>query len=78
MNKKPVTKKKKLDTFVKGIFIYWLSFVAIAWVTYWIKGDVPEPLIQYGLGGGAVELACTAAIEILSNKKVEKKDEVDY
>jgi hypothetical protein len=74
--KKRSTKKKKLDIFVKGIFVYWIIFVLISWVTYWIKGDLPEPLIQYGLGGGAIELACTAAIEILSNKK-EKKDEVD-
>lgn len=63
------TKKKKLDRFVCAIYIYFLAFVVTAWVTFWIKGEIPEALIQYGLGGGAVELACTAAIEILSNKK---------
>lgn len=79
MKRKPLTKKKKIDIFVKGVFVYWILFVITAWITYWIMRDVPEPLIQYGLGGGAIELACMAAIEIFTNKKVEKKDdEVDY
>lgn len=72
VRKKPTVtqkQKKKLDRFVCAIYIYFLAFVVTAWVTFWIKGEVPEALIQYGLGGGAVELACTAAIEILSNKK---------
>lgn len=59
-NKKP----KKIDKIVKGVCIYWILFVAIAWVTYWIKDGVPDTLIQYGLGGGAVELLITGAIEI--------------
>ena len=62
-------KSKKMDIFVKGVFIYWIVFVLIAWVTYWIKDSVPDTLIQYGLGGGAIELVASAAIEILSNKK---------
>ncbi|MBR4377263.1 MAG: hypothetical protein IKP50_00025 [Bacilli bacterium] len=73
--KKPITKKKTLDLFVKGVFIYFILFVCVGWITYWIKGDVPESLIQFGLGGGTIELACMAAIEILTNKKVEKKDD---
>lgn len=76
MKRKPLTKKKKIDIFVKGVFVYWILFVITAWITYWIMGDVPEPLIQYGLGGGAIELVCMAAIEILTNHK-EKKDEMD-
>lgn len=58
-----------MDIFVKGVFIYWIVFVLIAWITYWIKDSVPDTLIQYGLGGGAIELVAAAAIEILSNKK---------
>lgn len=61
--------KKKLDRFVGAVFIYWIVFVIVAWVTYWVKDSVPDTLIQFGLGGGAIELACSAAIEILSNKK---------
>ncbi len=67
-------KKKKIDKFVKAVFIYWVIFVALAWITYWIKDSVPDTLIQYGLGGGAIELACTAVIEIVTNKRGRKND----
>lgn len=67
-------KKKKLDAIIIGTFIYVIIFVAIGWVTYWIKGDVPESLIQYGLGGGGLELVLSASIEIFSNKR-RRKDE---
>lgn len=59
---------KKIDIFVIGIMMYWIIFIIIAWITFWVKGDVPEPLIQYGLGGGAVELVMTAAIEIFTGR----------
>lgn len=57
-------KKKKIDKVVKGVCIYWIVFVVIAWVTFWVKDAVPDSLIQFGLGGGAVELLITGAIEI--------------
>lgn len=57
-------KKKKIDKIVKGVCIYWIVFVVIAWVTFWVKDAVPDSLIQFGLGGGAVELLITGAIEI--------------
>ena len=57
-------KKKKIDKIVKGVCIYWIVFVVIAWVTFWIKDAIPDSLIQFGLGGGAVELLITGAIEI--------------
>ena len=60
-NKSPA---KKLDRIVKGVMIYWVVFVAIAWITYWVKDSVPDTLIQYGLGGGAVELIVSGIIEI--------------
>lgn len=66
-------KKKKIDLIVKGVLIYWVLFVIVAWVTFWIKDAVPDTLIQYGLGGGAVELLVTGAIEILRDK-VNKED----
>lgn len=64
-------KKKKIDAFVLGVFLYIIIFVSLAWITFWIKGEVPDSLIEFGLGGGVVELGLTAAIEILSNKKGE-------
>ena len=66
-------KKKKLDKIVKAVLFYWLIFVIVAWVTFWVKDSVPDTLIQYGLGGGAVELLVTGAIEIMRDK-LNKED----
>ena len=67
-------KSKKMDLIVRGILIYWVLFVIVAWVTFWIKDSVPDTLVQYGLGGGAVELLVTGAIEIFRDK-LSKEDE---
>ena len=66
-------KTKKLDRIVKAVLIYWIFFVAVAWITFWVKDSVPDTLIQYGLGGGAVELLITGAIEIMRDK-LNKED----
>lgn len=67
-------KSKKIDKIVKGVCIYWILFVAVAWITFWFKDSVPETLIQYGLGGGAVELIVTGIIEI-KRDKISKEGE---
>lgn len=67
------TTKKKLDKIVRGVCIYWLAFVCVAWVTYWVKDGVPDTLVQYGLGGGAVELFISGAIEI-ARDLIPRKD----
>ena len=67
-------KTKKLDRIVIGVCIYWITFVAIAWITFWVKDSVPDTLIQYGLGGGAFELFVTGAIEICRDFRVRKED----
>lgn len=66
--------KKKLDKIVKGVCIYWIVFVVIAWVTFWFKDAVPDTLIQFGLGGGAVELLITGAIEIARDMFQKQED----
>lgn len=66
-------KPKKMDLIVRGVLIYWVLFVLTAWVTFWLKDSVPDTLIQYGLGGGAVELLVTGAIEIMRDK-MNKED----
>ena len=73
-NKKP----KKIDKIVRGVCIYWVVFVSIAWITYWVKGGVPDTLIQYGLGGGAVELVITGAIEIFRDLQIKKGENYDH
>lgn len=57
-------KAKKLDLIVRGVLIYWIVFVALCFITFWVKGDEPITLITYGLGGSAIELVVTALIEI--------------
>lgn len=61
-------KKKKIDRIVKGVLIYWIVFVCVAWITFWVKDSVPDTLITMGLGGGSVELIITGAIEIFRDK----------
>lgn len=73
-NKIPPKTKKKLDKIVKGVCIYWCVFVAVAWVTFWFKDSVPDTLIQYGLGGGAVELIVSGVIEITRDIRGQKDD----
>lgn len=65
---KQLHKPKKMDKIVRGVLIYWVAFVAVAWITFWIKDSVPDTLVQYGLGGGAVELLITGVIEIMRDK----------
>ncbi len=71
--KKP-KKVKKIDKIVKGVCIYWISFVCVAWITFWVKDSVPDTLIQFGLGGGAVELLITGAIEIFRDLHLGKDE----
>lgn len=66
--------KKKIDKIVKGVCIYWCLFVLIAWITFWVKDSVPETLIQYGLGGGAVELIVSGIIEITRDRQSKKEE----
>lgn len=75
-NKKTV---KFLDRIVKGVVIYWIIFVIITWITFWVKDSIPDTLVQVGLGGGVLELVCTAAIEIVKRifDKEEQSEEED-
>lgn len=71
----PPKTKKKLDKIVKGVCIYWCVFVAVAWITFWVKDSVPDTLIQYGLGGGAVELIVSGVIEITRDLRQRGNDD---
>lgn len=67
-------KPKKMDLIVRGVCIYWIVFVVIAWITFWVKDSVPDTLVQFGLGGGAVELLVSGFIEI-ARDRVNKEEE---
>ena len=71
----PPKTKKKLDKIVKGVCLYWCVFVAVAWITFWFKDSVPDTLIQYGLGGGAVELIVSGVIEITRDLRQRGNDD---
>ena len=58
---------KTLTKIIQGVLIYWIIFVIVAWLAFFIKGSVPDTLIQYGLGGGCAELVCGAVIEIIKH-----------
>lgn len=68
-------KRKKIDAIVRGVLIYWVVFICVAWVTYWVKDGVPDTLIQYGLGGGAVELLISGVIEVMRDVIARKDKE---
>lgn len=74
LKKKIPKPKKKIDLIVRGVLIYWVVFVLVAWITFWIKDSVPDTLVQYGLGGGAVELLITGLIEITRDRIAKKED----
>ena len=62
---------KHLKKIVTGVLIYFISFVIVTYITFYIKGSIPDTLVQFGLGGGAVELFSTALIQMWK-KKYEK------
>ena len=75
MRKRKAKVTKKIDRIVKGVCIYWVTFVVVAWITFWVKDSVPDSLIQFGLGGSVLELVMTALIEISRDKYNKMDDE---
>lgn len=62
------SKAKKLDQIITGVFIYWIAFITVMIVIFCVKDSVPDTLVQYGLGGGAVELLISGFIEVIKTK----------
>lgn len=71
-------KDSHLKRIVRGVFIYWISFILITWITFWVKGCIPDTLVQVGLGGGVFELICTTIIEISKKKYDNTDDRISY
>ena len=74
---------KKLDTSLKVIIVmgaFAAAFIVVMIVTFWVKGAVPDTLIQYTLGAGGVEAFLLAGIKIskvLTEAKDKKKEAGD-
>lgn len=66
MSTKRRTRRKKRTSnrvlILLGLFL--LAFITAMTVTYWVKGGVPDTLIQYTLGAGGAEAALLAGIKI--------------
>lgn len=71
-------KDSHLKRIVRGVFIYWISFILITWITFWVKGCIPDTLVQVGLGGGVFELICTTIIEITKKKYNNTDDRISF
>lgn len=62
---KPETSRPKTSNRVLALLgLFLLAFIATMIVTYWVKGAVPDTLIQYTLGAGGVEALLLAGIKI--------------
>lgn len=61
MNKK---QRKTSNTVLLVLALYVALFTVAMTVTYWVKGGVPDTLIQYTLGAGGVEVLMLAAIKV--------------
>lgn len=57
------------------LFATLLAFIVCMIVTFWVKGSVPDTLIQYVLGAGGVETIMLAMIKISKTIGGEKNDE---
>ncbi|MEA4921605.1 MAG: hypothetical protein VB078_11915 [Clostridiaceae bacterium] len=56
--------KKTANCILLAIGLFMLAFIVSMIVTFWVKGAVPDTLIQYTLGAGGVEALLLAGIKI--------------
>lgn len=64
MRTKKKTKKKTRDKVLLFLGIFAGLFIVSMIVTFWVKGAVPDTLIQYTLGAGGLEALLLAGITI--------------
>lgn len=57
-------KPKTSNCVLLALGLFLLAFIIVMIVTYWVKGAVPDTLIQYTLGAGGVEALLLAGIKI--------------
>lgn len=71
-------KRKTSNTVLLVLGAFLLTFIITMVVTFWVKGSVPDTLIQYTMGAGGIETVMLAAIKIskvISGEKMEGNDE---
>ena len=57
-------KAKTSHVILLALGLFAAAFIVAMTVTYWVKGGVPDTLIQYTLGAGGVEALLLAGIKI--------------
>lgn len=61
----PIQKERKTSNVVLTILgVFLLAFIVAMIVTFWVKGSVPDTLIQYTMGAGGIEALLLAGIKI--------------
>lgn len=61
----PIQKERKTSNVVLTILaVFLLAFIVVMIVTFWVKGSVPDTLIQYTMGAGGIEALLLAGIKI--------------
>lgn len=60
----PRREKRTSNTVLIVLGLFLTAFIIAMTVTYWVKGGVPDTLIQYTLGAGGVEALLLAGIKI--------------
>lgn len=62
--RRPRRKKHTSNRVLILLGLFLTAFIIAMTVTYWVKGGVPDTLIQYTLGAGGVEALLLAGIKI--------------
>ena len=78
MSGKRRSKRKTSNAVLLVLGLFLLAFIVTMIVTFWVKGSVPDTLIQYTLGAGGLEAVLLAGIKIskvVSGEKEENKNE---
>lgn len=66
--------KKTSDLILAMIGLFAFIFIIVMIVTFWVKGAVPDTLIQYTLGAGGIECLLLAGIKISKVLKGDNKE----
>lgn len=65
-------KRKTMNVVLIILFTYVVLFTICMIVCFWVKGSVPDTLIQYTLGSGGIECLAMAGIKITKTLNGER------
>lgn len=68
-------RRKTSNAVLLALGLFAAAFIVAMVVTFWVKGAVPDTLIQYTLGAGGVEALLLAGIKISKVVSGEKAGE---